>query len=187
MDGTGLSMNEKDVNIAVLQTKVDALIEKQKELTARVRANERVVAIVSAIGIGAGGIVGTTVLNVPPADATPTAGEWIQSLRDHEAEKNRTPIDETLNSALILEDDYHGCDDPTEQEELLQLQSDEDQQGSGWRHDRRDSGSRILPNQERESQDCRCGHTREEDKRQGREDPWDRRNELDEGEVERDY
>ena len=80
VDGTGLSMNEKDVNIAVLQTKVDALIEKQKELTARVRANERVVAIVSAIGIGAGGIVGTTVLNVPPADATPTAGEWIQSL-----------------------------------------------------------------------------------------------------------
>ena len=34
-----------DAHIAVLHTKVDSLIEKQKELTARVRANERVVAI----------------------------------------------------------------------------------------------------------------------------------------------
>ena len=165
MDGTGLSMNEKDVNIAVLQTKVDALIEKQKELTARVRANERVVAIVSAIGIGAGGIVGTTVLNVPPADATPTAGEWIQSLREHEAEKTRTDPEEVLNSALIMEDKEYGCDDPTEQEELLQLPSHEDQQSDRWRHDRRDTGPWVQPDEEGESENCRCGHPREEDKK----------------------
>ena len=38
------------MEIAVLQTKVDALIEKQKELTARVRANEKVVAAVTLLG-----------------------------------------------------------------------------------------------------------------------------------------
>ena len=173
VDGTGLSMNEKDVNIAVLQTKVDALIEKQKELTARVRANERVVAIVSAIGIGAGGIVGTTVLNVPPADATPTAGEWIQSLREHEAEKTRTDPEEVLNSALIMEDEKHGCDDTTESEELLQFPSDQDQQGDRWRHDRRDTGPRVQPDEEGESENCRCGHPREEDERPRGEGTWD--------------
>ena len=100
-----------------------------KELTLRVRANEKVVASVSLLGVIACTIIGAGYF-APKADATPTAGEWIQSLRDHEAEKNRTPIDETLNSALILEDDYHGCDDSTEQEELLQLPSDEDRQGA---------------------------------------------------------
>ena len=43
-----------------------------KELTLRVRANEKVVAIVSAIGIGAGGIVGTTAF-APKADASEAA------------------------------------------------------------------------------------------------------------------
>ena len=39
-----------DAHIAVLHTKVDALIEKQKEITARVRANEKVVAAVTLLG-----------------------------------------------------------------------------------------------------------------------------------------
>ena len=121
------------------------------------------VAIVSAIGIGAGGIVGTTVLNVPPADAIPTAGEWIQSLREHEAEQNRTSPEEVLNSALILEDEPYGCDGSTESEELLQFPSDEDQQGDRWRHDRRDTGPGIQPDEEGESPNCRCGHPREKD------------------------
>ena len=49
-----------DAHIAVLHTKVDALIEKQKELTQRVRANEKVVAAIGLLGsialafIGAG-------------------------------------------------------------------------------------------------------------------------------------
>ena len=86
-----------------------------------------------------------------------------------------------------MEDEEYGCDDSTEQKELLQFQSDKDQQSGGWRHDRRDPGPRVQPDEERESQNCRCGHPREEDEGQRREDPWDRRNELDEGEVDRDY
>ena len=39
-----------DAHIAVLHTKVDALIEKQKELTERVRANEKVVAALGLLG-----------------------------------------------------------------------------------------------------------------------------------------
>ena len=91
-----------------------------------------------------------------------------------------------LNSALILENDY-GCDDTTESEELLQFPSGQNKPSSGWRHDRRDPGPRVQSDQEREGQDCRCGHPREENEGQRREDPWDRRNELDEGEVDGDY
>ena len=86
-----------------------------------------------------------------------------------------------------MEDDKHECYGSTESEELLQFPSGEDQQGSGRRHDRRDSGPRVQPDQERESENCRCGHPREENEGQRREDPWDRRNELDEREVDRDY
>ena len=39
-----------DAHIAVLHTKVDSLIDKQKELTQRVRANEKVVAAVTLLG-----------------------------------------------------------------------------------------------------------------------------------------
>ena len=155
-----------------------------KDLTLRVRANEKVVAIVSAIGIGAGGIVGTTAF-APRADAVPSAGEWIQEMRNWKSEQTRTPIDETLNSALIMhEEESYGCDGSTESEELLQFPSGEDKQGSGWRYDRRDTGPGIQPDEEGESEDCRCRHTRKENERQGREDAWDRRNELDEGEAE---
>ena len=111
----------------------------------------------------------------------------IQEYRNWEAEQNRTSPEEVLNSALIMEDEKYGCDGSTESEELLQFPSGEDQQSGGWRHDRRDSGPRVQPDQEREGQDCRCGHPREENEGQRREDPWDRRNELDEGEVDRDY
>ena len=156
-----------------------------KELTLRVRANEKVVASVSLLGVIACTFIGAGYF-APKADATPTAGEWIQSLRDHEAEKTRTPPSEVLNSALILEDDY-GCDGSTESEELLQFPSGQDKPSSGWRHDRRDPGPRVQPDEERESPHCRCGHPREEDKRPRREDPWDRRNQLDEGEVDGDY
>ena len=110
----------------------------------------------------------------------------IQEFRTWESEQNRTSPEEVLNSALILEDDY-GCDDPTKSEELLQFPSGQDKPSGGWRHDRRDPGPWVQPDQEREGQDCRCGHPREEDEGQRREDPWDRRNELDEREVDRDY
>ena len=118
------------MEIAVLQTKVDALIEKQKELTARVRANEKVVAAVTLLGTVVLAVIGAGYF-APKAEAHtghtfPTAGEWINDLRQWESQKDRTPIDEMLNSALEdLEIDY-GSNDPTEQEELLQLSSDGD-------------------------------------------------------------
>ena len=111
----------------------------------------------------------------------------IQEFRTWESEQSRTSIEDTLNSALIMEDDKHECYGSTESEELLQFPSGEDQQSGGWRHDRRDSGPRVQPDEEGESPNCRCGHPREEDERPRREDPWDRRNELDEREVDRDY
>ena len=85
-----------------------------------------------------------------------------------------------------MEDDKHGCYGSTESEELLQFPSGQDQPRGGWRHDRRDTGPRVQPDQERESENCRCGHPREENEGQGREDPWDRRYEMDEGETYRD-
>ena len=86
-----------------------------------------------------------------------------------------------------MEDDKHECYGSTESEELLQFPSGEDQQSGGWRHDRRDTGPRVQPDEEGTSKNCRCGHPREENEGQRREDPWDRRNELDEREVDRDY
>ena len=173
MDGTDLSMSEKDVKIAVLEAKVDHLIGHVKELTLRVRANEKVVASVSLLGVIAITIVGAGYF-APKAEAVPTAGEWIQSLRENESEKTRTPIDETLNSALIMhEEESYGCDGSTKSEELLQLPSDQDQQGDRRRHDRRDPGPWVQSDEEGEGQDCRCGYTREEDEEFRGEGTWD--------------
>ncbi len=123
-----------------------------KELTHRVRANEKVVAIVSASGIGAGGIIGSTAF-APKADAFPQyleprtqqpypgmlsgpaagANEWIQRMRQWELEQNMKDPEFDINSALA--EYFNGSDDPTEQEELLQLQSDKSGQSIGWRYD----------------------------------------------------
>ena len=118
-----------DAHIAVLHTKVDALIEKQKELTARVRANEKVVAAVTLLGTVALAVIGAGYF-VPKAEAHmghsfPT-GEWIQKMRDHESRQTRTQPEDSINKALEdMEFDY-GSDDPTKQEVLLQLPSDGD-------------------------------------------------------------
>ena len=123
-----------------------------KELTMRVRANEKVVAIVSAVGIGAGGIIGSTAF-APKADAFPQyleprtqqpypgmlsgpaagANEWIQRMREWELEQSMKDPAFDINSALA--EYFNGSDDPTEQEELLQLQSDKSGQSIGWRYD----------------------------------------------------
>ena len=141
-----------EAHIAVLNTKVESLIEKQKELTGRVRAVEKVCAIVSAVGIGAGGIVGTTVFNAPKAEAYPEyleprtqvipgslpesasmANEWIDRIREWEWEQKKKDPAFDINNALA--EYFNGSDDPTEQEELLQLQSGESGQSIGWRYD----------------------------------------------------
>ena len=125
-------MMEPQVEIAVLQTKVDALIEKQKELTARVRANEKVVAAVTLLGTVVLAVIGAGYF-APKAEAHtghtfPTAGQWINDLRQWEAEKDRLPIDDMLNNALgdFYWEEPDGSNDPTKQEELLQLPSDGD-------------------------------------------------------------
>ena len=123
-----------------------------KELTMRVRANEKVVAIVSAIGIGAGGIVGTTAF-APKAEAYPEyleprtqvipgslpnsaamANEMINKFREWEWEQQKKDPEFDINNALA-EFFNNGGTDTTEQEELLQFPGDGDQQSIGWRYD----------------------------------------------------
>ena len=124
-----------DAHIAVLHTKVDALLEKQKELTARVRANEKVVAAVTLLGTVALAVIGAGYF-APKAEAHmghgfPT-GEWIEKLRVHESKKPRTNPEDSINKALEdMEFDY-GSNDPTVTEELLQLPSDRDQPSFRW-------------------------------------------------------
>ena len=98
-----------------------------KELTLRVRANEKVVASISLLGVIACTFIGAGYF-APKAEAHmghsfPT-NEWIQKMRDWESRQERTPIEEMINNTL-MEFDY-GSNDPTEQEELLQLSSDRD-------------------------------------------------------------
>ena len=142
----GIQMTEQSIEtkIAVLEAKVDHMMTHTKELTLRVRANEKVVASVSLLGVIACTIIGAGYFAPKAEAANPggTAGGWITRFRDWKSERNRTSIDETLNSALIMHDEEmeHDCPehtDSTELEELLQLPSDQDQQGGGWRYDRR--------------------------------------------------
>ena len=110
------------VKIAILETKIERLVEKQKELTERVRSNEKFIAGVGAVATLAIALLGF----IGGANATPTTGEWIQKMRDHESEKTRSQPEDSINNALKdMEVDY-GCDDPTKQEVLLQLPSDGD-------------------------------------------------------------
>ena len=108
------------------------LLEKQKELTERVRANEKVVAAIGLLGSVVVAILGTGIFQKAEAHmghSFPT-GEWIDKLRDHEAKKNRISIDEMLNNTLT-EYEY-GSDGSTKSEELLQLPSDRDQSSFRW-------------------------------------------------------
>ena len=140
-----------DAHIAVLHTKVDALIEKQKELTQRVRANEKVVAAIGLLGSIALAFIGAGYF-APRAEAYPeylepqkqvipgslpdsaaSANELINRFRDWEREQKRSDPEFDINSALA--EYFNGSDDPTEQEELLQFQSDKSGQSIGWRYD----------------------------------------------------
>ena len=120
----GIQMSK--VKIAVLESQVNRLLEKQKELTERVRANEKVVAAIGLLGSVVIAILGTGIFQKAEAHmghSFPT-GEWIEKLRDHESQKNRISIEDMLNNTLT-EYEY-GSNDPTEQEELLQLSSNGD-------------------------------------------------------------
>ncbi len=101
---------------------MERLLEKQKELTERVRANEKVVAAIGLLGSIAVAFIGAGYF-APKAEAHmghsfPT-NEWIQKIRDHESKKKRTNPEDSINSALeAMEIDY-GSDGSTEQEKLL--------------------------------------------------------------------
>ena len=119
----------KEVKIAVLETQVERLLEKQKELTERVRANEKVVAAIGLLGSIAVAFIGAGYF-APKAEAHighsfPT-GEWIQKMRDWESRQDRTSVDDMLNNALADLENTNGSNGSTESEELLQLSSNED-------------------------------------------------------------
>jgi len=137
-----------EAHIAVLNTKVESLIEKQKELTHRVRANEKVVAAIGLLGSIALAFIGAGYFAAPAdafeierqqpysgmlPDTAASANEMINRFRQWEAEQKRTDPEFDINSALA--EYFNGSDDPTEQEELLQFQSDQSQQSIGWRYD----------------------------------------------------
>ena len=175
-----MSKHSQETKIAILEAKVEHMMGHVKELTHRVRANEKVVAIVSAVGIGAGGIVGTTAF-APKADAAPSASEWVQELRNWESEKNRVPVEESINNSLaVLE---HGCNDSPKQEILLQFSGDENQKSFRWRYDRCNNRPRVRPSEDGEGEDCWSRHSREEDEKFGGKGTWVRCDQLVEGEV----
>ena len=133
-----MTEHSQETKIAILEAKVEHMMGHVKELTLRVRANEKVVASVRLLGVIACTFIGAGYF-APKADAHmghsfPT-GEWIEKIRDHESKKTRTPAEDSINNALEdMEIDY-GSDDPTKQEVLLQLPSDKDRQGFRWGHD----------------------------------------------------
>ena len=141
---------------------MERLLEKQKELTERVRANEKVVAAIGLLGSIAVAFIGAGYF-APKVEASPTAGEWIEKLRDHEAQKTRTPAEDSINRSLDLWEEEDGSNGSTEQEELLQLPSDEDSKSIGRGYDRCSNRSWIRFIQERTGKNCGCRHSREED------------------------
>ena len=128
-----------DAHIAVLHTKVDSLIEKQKELTGRVRANEKVVAAVTLLGTVALAVIGAGYF-APSAeafeierqqpiegslpDSAASAQKLINKFRDWEREQKQIDPEFSINSALA--EYFNGSNETTEQEELLQLSSNRD-------------------------------------------------------------
>ena len=127
------------MKIAILETQVERLLEKQKELTERVRANEKVVAAIGLLGsisvafIGAGYFAPSAeafeIERQQPIegslpDSAATAQQLINKFRDWEAEQKRTDPEFDINKALA--EFFNGSDGTTEQEELLQLSSNQD-------------------------------------------------------------
>ena len=112
---------------------MERLLEKQKELTERVRANEKVVAAIGLFGSVAVAFIGAGYF-APKAEAHmghsfPT-GEWIEKMRDWQSQQDRMSIDEMLNNTLTEYE--NGSDGSTKQEVLLQLPSDGNKQGFRW-------------------------------------------------------
>ena len=171
-----MTEHSQETKIAILEAKVEHMMGHVKELTLRVRANEKVVASVSLLGVIACTFIGAGYF-APKADAfeierqqpipgslpdsAASAQQIINKFRDWEREQKRTDPEFDINKALA--EYFNGSDDPTEQEELLQLQSDQSQQSIGWRYDRRDDRSWFRPLQKGTSESGGSGYSGEED------------------------
>ena len=83
-------------------------------------------------------------------------------MREWEMEQTRKAPEFDINNALA-EFFNNGVTDTTEQEELLQFQSDQSQQSIGWRYDRRDDRSWFRPLQKGTSESGGSGYPGEED------------------------
>ena len=120
-----MTEHSQETKLGFLEAKVDSLIEKQKELTARVRANEKVVAAVTLLGTVVLAVIGAGYF-APKAEAKWNPNEWIHEMRDWKSRQGREPVEDSINSAIEDMEYDHGCDGSTEQEELLQLPSSDD-------------------------------------------------------------
>ena len=147
-----MTEHSQETKIAILEAKVEHMMGHVKELTLRVRANEKVVASVSLLGVIACTFVGAGYF-APKAEAYPeyleprtqvipgslpnsaqVATDMINKFREWEWEQQERDPAFDINNALA-EYFNNGGTDTTEQEELLQLQSDQDRQSIGWRYD----------------------------------------------------
>ena len=97
------------MKIAILETQVERLLEKQKELTERVRANEKVVAAIGLLGSVAIAVIGAGYF-APSAEAlkiekqqpydgllpdnTQTINNWIEQMKVVAAEVGKRTIKE---------------------------------------------------------------------------------------------
>ena len=149
-----MSEHSDETKIAILEAKVDHMMGHVKELTLRVRANEKVVASVSLLGVIACTFVGAGYF-APKADAeeypsylepqtqqpydgmlpdnSATINNWMSKIRQWELEQSIKDPAFDINNALA--EYFNGSNDPTEQEELLQFPSDQSEQSIGWRYD----------------------------------------------------
>ena len=152
--------HSQETKIAILEAKVEHMMGHVKELTLRVRANEKVVASVSLLGVIACTFVGAGYF-APKAESAPSAGQWIQDMREWKSEQERTPVDEMLNNSLLeleLQDD--GSDGTPKQKELLQFPSNGDSESPRRGYDRCSDRSWIRFIQERTGKNCGSRHPR---------------------------
>ena len=134
-----MTEHSQETKIAILEAKVDHMMGHVKALTLRVRANEKVVASVSLLGVIACTFVGAGYF-APKADAfeierqqpiegslpdsAASAQKLINKFRDWEREQKRSDPEFDINNALA--EFFNGSNATTEQEELLQLSSNGD-------------------------------------------------------------
>ena len=124
-----MTEHSQETKIAILEAKVEHMMGHVKELTLRVRANEKVVASVSLLGVIACTFIGAGYF-APKADAfeierqqpiegslpesAASAQQLINKFRDWEREQKRSDPEFDINTALA-EYFNNGGEDPQEE------------------------------------------------------------------------